>query len=399
MSGKTVLRKVIPVLFVFLIILYSCEKERNNTNPEPEYLVESELLYEYTTTEILNLLSSNAEFPQEIIQIAENLVQNGISAYRVVYETVDINNDPILASGAVVVPTGSSPYPAISFQHGTLNSDEDAPSYFSSNTYLPAMVYASAGFIIILPDYLGYGVSNHIDHPYEHGKSLATASRDMLRAFKEFDLLDDGFQAGEKLFLTGYSEGGYATMALLKLLEEEHSNEFKVTAATAGAGAYNKTAFAKHIMESNTRLTYINSFLWVLDTYNNIYGLNRPYNHFFNEPYAGTIEAGGVFANTQRNPSILFTDEFRSGILQGTDSQFLNVLADNDNYDWKPVTPLRLYHGTDDDYVFYFNSVTAYDAMKERGSSSVSFSSIQGGNHNTSLFDYFTGSLLFFSAF
>jgi pimeloyl-ACP methyl ester carboxylesterase len=399
MSRKIILLKSIPFLFIILIVLSSCEKERNGINPEPEYLVDSELLVEFNTTDIINSLSSNTEFSSEVIQIAQNLVQNGISAYRIVYETVDINNNPILASGAVVIPSGNAQYPVISFQHGTLNSDQEAPSYFSENTYLPAMVYASAGFIIVLPDYLGYGASNHIDHPYEHGSSLATASRDMLRAFREFDAMNDGFHAGEKLFLTGYSEGGYATMALLKLIEEEHSNEFKVTAATAGAGAYNKTAFAKYIMESNTRLTYINSFLWVLDTYNNVYGLDRPYNHFFNDPYAEKIEAGGVFANTQRNPSILFTEEFRNGILQGTDSQFLNVLADNDNFDWKPVTPLRLYHGTDDDYVFYFNSVTAFDAMKERGATSVSFNSIQGGNHNTSIFDYFTGSLLFFSAF
>ena len=43
-------------------------------------------------------------------------------------------------------------------------------------------IFASSAMIVSMPDYLGYGVSSNLPHPYEHGKSLATASYDMLKA-------------------------------------------------------------------------------------------------------------------------------------------------------------------------------------------------------------------------
>lgn len=391
--------RIFLVVFVSISILFSCEKDENDTPPENEYIIESELLLDYSSSDILDMIESSEAFPPDFEFIAGNLVQNDIRVYKIVYETTDTNNDPVLASGALVVPVNSTAFPLMSFQHGTLFTDQEAPSYFTGDDYTAAVVYASAGYIIALPDFLGYGSSGHIDHPYEHGKTLATASLDMLRAVREFDLTNNDFQADDRLFLTGYSEGGYATMALLKYIEEEHPDEFRVTAATAGAGAYNKTAFAKEIMNTDANLKYLNSFLWVLDTYNSVYDLDRPYSYYFNEPYAEVIDNEGVFANNETNPANLFTSSFREGILQGTDIDFLDVLDDNDNYNWKPDTPLTLYHGTDDDYVYYLNSSTAFEAMTENGAGSVTLVPIAGGDHFDSIYDYFSGTLLFFRKF
>ena len=391
--------RIALVIFLSISILFSCEKSEDDPLPESEYIVESELLYQYSSSDILDMIESSEQFPSDVEFIARNLVQNDIQVYRIVYETVDTDNDPVLASGALVVPVNSNTFPLMSFQHGTLTTDQEAPSHFIGDDYTAAVVYASAGYIIALPDFLGYGSSSHIDHPYEHGETLATASLDMLRAVREFDLTNDNYQADDRLFLTGYSEGGYATMALLKHIEEEHPDEFRVTAATVGAGAYNKAAFVREILNTDAYLKYLNSFLWVLDTYNSVYDLDRPYSHFFNEPYAEVIEDEGVFANAEMNPANLFTASFREGILQGTDTEFLDVLKDNDNYDWKPSTPLILYHGTDDDYVFYLNSASAFEAMTENGASSVTLVPIVSGNHFDSIFDYFSGTLLFFRKF
>lgn len=379
-----------PFIFLLILVFAACEKDEDDR--QPEYLVDHELLITFTRAEIISYLESIGDLPDGL----SFMVNYDVSVYKIVYNTIDTRENPVPASGALVVPRSAHPLPLLSFQHGTLSSEQDAPSYFSLDNYFSALLYASTGYIMALPDYLGYGSSNHIDHPYEHGRSLATASRDMLRAVREFDETNDEFRASNKLFLTGYSEGGYATMALLKLLQEEHRGEFTVTAATAGAGAYNKSEFARHILQSDTELRFLNSFLWVLDTYNNVYGLDRPYSHFFNDPHSTAIHNGGVFANTELNPQKLFRPEFREGILNGSDTGFLEVLADNDNYDWKPLAPLQLYHGTDDDYVFYFNSANAFEAMKSRGTSRVELISVEGGDHYTSIVDYLTGTLLFF---
>ena len=73
-------------------------------------------------------------------------------------------------------------------QHGTILSDNDAPSYFGSGSeaYSFGSVFASQGYIIAAPDYIGYGASKELPHTYEHRNGLATASLDMLRAARDF---------------------------------------------------------------------------------------------------------------------------------------------------------------------------------------------------------------------
>ena len=365
-----------------------------NPLPHPEYLIESKLLDRFTYDEITFLLSDHSN----LIQFASFLIIYDVVVYKIIYETIDPDNNPVIASGALLVPVNKNPMPLLSFQHGTIRNETDAPSNFSANSYFNAILSASSGYITILPDYLGYGSSSQMEHPYEHGRSLATASRDMLRAVREFDFSNKEFIANEKLFLAGYSKGGYATMALLKLLEEQHSDEFTVTAATVGAGAYNKSEFARFIMGSDEELTHLNSFLWVLNTYNKVYRINRPYTYYFNEPYAGIIGNGGVFANPQLNPQELFTNTFRENIMSSNDTEFISALADNDNFNWKPITPLQLYHGTDDNFVFYFNSASAYEAMYSSGANA-ELISVQGGNHSGTANDYFAGTYIFFGNF
>ncbi len=385
-----------PILLsAALIFVFSCEREKEDPIPDPVYLVEAELIAEYSAGEVIEMAGSLGLSTMGI----EFLVRYDVSVYRIVYETTDTGNNPVEASGALVVPVTADHLPLMSFQHGTITREEDAPSYFQAEQYLAALFYSSAGYIISLPDYLGYGASRHIEHPYEHGRSLAKASRDMLRAVREFDMAVNEFNASDKLFLTGYSQGGYATMALLKLLEQEKEPGLTVTAATAGAGAYNKTLFSEYILGLDRELVYINYFIWVLDTYNRVYGIDRPHSYYFNQPHASVIEEEGIFANTEHNPQKLFTGQFADGVLSGTDTAFMEALADNDNYDWKPSTPLKLYHGTDDDFVFYFNSLTAYEAMTARGAAGVELVTVKDGDHGTTVPEYFLGTFLFFAGF
>ena len=67
------------------------------------------------------------------------------------------------------------------------------------------------GFITAIPDFLGLGVSEMM-HPYMVSISSATAVVDMIRAGMYLcDSID--VSVSDQLFLSGYSEGGYVTMA------------------------------------------------------------------------------------------------------------------------------------------------------------------------------------------
>lgn len=372
----------------------SCSTDDSSEPFVAQYLSNSSELSVYPTDSIRSLLDGIGGLPPEV----SFLVQYGVKVLKLEYKTVSADNQSLTASGALLLPQTTNAVPLVSFQHGTITNNSDAPSSNDSEMSKIAAVIASAGYILCLPDYIGYGSSQGVQHAYEHRQSLAVASRDMLRAGYEYlKTNSENFHNG-KLFLTGYSEGGFATMAMFKLIEGNHSNEFQITAVSVGAGAYNKTAFAKYLVNTSELQTYINSFVWVLMTYNSVYStLNHPMSYYFNSPFDQLLQNNGPFVNLESNPQLLFTQNFLEGVKNDTETGFLNALADNDCYNWKPVAPLKLYHGTNDDYVPYFNSETAYEAMHALGGN-VELVPINGGSHSTSVETYLTGTLFWFQS-
>ncbi|WP_245318680.1 alpha/beta hydrolase family protein [Hymenobacter elongatus] len=258
-------------------------------------------------------------------------------------------------------------------------------------------VLASTGYLVSAPDYIGYGASKAVPHPYEHAASLASASLDMLRAAREF-AAKEKLVLNQKNFLLGYSEGGFATLALHKLLEEKAATEFSVTASAPGAGAYHKSAFADYILQSDKPLSFLSTYVWVLDTYNRVYGINRPLPFYYNQPWAAQLQAN-PFGEVPDQAKELFTATFRQGILSKTDQPMTAAFRANDIHDWQPKAPLALFHGTADDYVPFFNSEDAYKAMRARGATQVELRPIQGGNHFSSATTYTLQAFAFISQY
>ena len=328
-------------------------------------------------------------------------IRYGIKVYRLEYTTTNSDGKTIKASGALIVPDVAAPRPMLSMQHGTITSDDDAPSNYGSGSeaYTFGSVFASQGYIIAAPDYIGYGASKDVPHTYEQRKGLATASVDMLRAAREF-LADKNINWDGRLFVAGYSEGGYATMALQKKIEEETGSEFNLVASSCGAGAYDKPAFMRQIINQQTAgVDYINRlYIWVLLTYDRIYGLNRPMTYYFKEPYASQIAANGMNASINVSLNTIFTESFKQAINDGSDAAFIGAVQDNDIHDWKPRTRMQLYHGDADDTVLYLNSKNTYDAMQARGATSVELKTMRGANHATGIIEFITGTYAFFNS-
>jgi pimeloyl-ACP methyl ester carboxylesterase len=384
-SNLSRIAKYIVVIFFVGSIFYSCKKDK--VEKPNEYLVESSLIATYNQSYMQYIISMIPEIG-DALQGKQLL---DVKVYKITYKTNNVDGSEIIASGVVIVPVSESPLPILSYQHGTIFDYAEAPSEFKTSLEIStlAVVMASAGYNLSIADYIGYGASANVPHPYEHNKTLGKTCYDMLMAAKEF-LEDIKTVTSDKLFLTGYSEGGYATMALHKYIEE--NSELVVTMSAPAAGAYDKTGFAINVMDRNENLTFLPRFMWVLDAYNWIYGLNRPWNQYVNEPYATTLEAVDHpfhygLAQISTNPQELFTSSIIDGILSRTDSQLLSALADNDIYDWKPKAPVTLYYGTADDYVFSLNSENAYYAMHARGANVTSVP-YNGLNHTTALKPY-----------
>ncbi|MFT4031781.1 MAG: lipase family protein [Siphonobacter sp.] len=373
-------------LSILIIYLVSCKGSEPSSEEADKYLVEATSVGTFTKDQVVSQLSS----------IYGALVQYGVKTYRITYNTTNTDGTTIQASGALIIPAIESAVPMVSYQHGTISSDSQAPSYFGTTTdsqFITMM--ASLGYVIVAPDYIGYGASNAYPHPYEHRSSLAQASLDLLRAAKEYFKKNNTSSWDGRLYLTGYSEGGYATMSLYKKMQDETSSEFNLRAVSVGSGAYNKTAFMNYLVNTSTGTTveYNRLYAWVLTTYNRVYELNRSMSYYFKEPYASQIEANVSTASLGVSFNTIFTDSFKTALNDGTDTAFINAVKDNDVYDWKPNTTLWMYHGTADDLVPYFNSETAYEAMVAQGSTVVTFFPQTGLDHSTNITPYALGTL------
>ena len=335
------------------------------------------------------------------VPLAGALVRYPLRVYRLTYRTHNTDGQVITASGAVLVPTATDSLPVLSYQHSTLlpTSETQAPSYYApgSDVGTVVSVLASTGYVVSAPDYIGYGASKALPHPYEHAASLASASADMLRAAREF-CQQQGIRTKQQNFLLGYSEGGYATLALHKYLQENYAATLPVAASAPGAGAYHKSAFARYMLQSQQPLHFLGTYVWVLRTYDRIYALNRPFGFYYQEPYATQLQADPL-APVPSQQSELFAAGFRQAVLGGGDAALSKTLTDNDIYDWKPTAPLALFHGTADDYVPFFNSQDAYDAMQAHGATQVELHPIQGGDHFSSATAYTLGAFGFISQY
>ncbi|NPA82592.1 MAG: alpha/beta fold hydrolase [Epsilonproteobacteria bacterium] len=310
----------------------------------------------------------------------------GIEVFTLVYKTLDRFGNLINASGLLAVPMGIDfPTPLVSDQHGTVFNDEEIPSRNPLNASV-ILFTALRGYMLAMPDYIGYGASSDKVHPYLIEEPSARAVVDMLRAVKRISSIKN-FPLGDKLFLSGYSEGGYVTMAALKKIQEDLFDEFRVTAAAPMAGPYDLKQTADVFLLQGM-LSYSPFVAYLVYAYDEYYGWNR-LKKIVNEPYADKLPA--LFDGTKSSDYIynaltnvtneLFRPDFLASYFAGGEEYFKRALVDNSPIDWTPRMPLRLIHCTDDPIVPFFNTQTAFDNFVQNGAKDVELVSLDGDDH------------------
>jgi hypothetical protein len=225
-----------------LFAVSSCSDDDGEATPVEEIvLLEASKIGSRTAQELKTLIQFSGR------DIDPAIFKHDVNTYRITYKTT-FKGDEITASGLIVLPFTKESVGMVSVQHGTIVQQQEAPSAQAPGS-LDLIVYAamaSSGFITIVPDMIGFGASENIFHPYYVEEPIAKAIIDNVRAAENL-AADNDISFNKKLFLVGYSEGGYATMAAHKAIEAQPLEGIDLVASFPAAGGYDIEAMQHYV--------------------------------------------------------------------------------------------------------------------------------------------------------
>lgn len=197
--------------------------------------------------------------------------------YHIQYETVGGAGEATTASAVLMIPTGlgascSGERPIVLYAHGTTTDRAfNMADLQNAETISLAALFASQGYIVVAPNYAGYDTSTLPYHAYliadQQSKDMIdalTAARTALPLASLTTVQDNG-----KLFITGYSQGGYVAMATHRAMQ---AAGMKVTASAPMSGPYALAAFVDAVFYGEVNGDATVSSALLLGAYQTVYG-------------------------------------------------------------------------------------------------------------------------------
>ncbi len=332
----------------------------------------------------------------------------GYKAIKIVYRTKDINGKDIDASGLLVIPIATDAYKSylaskgksfsvslVCDNHGTIFLNSEAPSVVEKTNGMPdstltTVMTGYAGFAVAMPDYVGYGDSKGAVHPYIL-KSSAQASLDMIRASIKY-MTDNKILFNGQLFISGYSEGGYVSMALAEEIEQKYSNEFQLKGVAPMAGPYDIESLGVYDLNASMKMVYPALLAEVAYSYSKAYSdinisdlVVKP-EVFENVPlFGGDYDAVPIhlalgladlnasdYGIGTHYTNELFKDSFINDYQANVNNPVRVLFAENSVYKWKPKTKVMLIQCTQDEIIPFAMSQIAYNYFTNNGTENTS---------------------------
>ncbi len=308
-----------------------------------------------------------------------------VSLYRVTYTTLGSDGLQDTASGLTVVPMESSKG-IILYQHGTSSGPESVPSSLQIADALILIAYGGQGYIASGPDYLGLGSSRGF-HPYVHAATEASAGIDMLLATREL-IAQLEVEEPPHIFVSGYSQGGHAAMALAQLIEERPTDDLWLTASSPMSGPYDLSGVMRELILSDQEYEFVGYLVYILLGYQEVYGdMYDSLPEIVKPEYLSAIqqfERGEIDLNEMNSivapilqtneggviPHKMFRNEYID-LYRDTSSLVAQRLRENDTYRWAPKSPMELLYCSSDEQIPFQNTLVAEQYMKANGATDV----------------------------
>lgn len=342
----------------------------------------------------LNGTMSKEQIQALCLNTDKELLTNDIELYKIIYTTT-YQNDTLNSEALVAMPSGISEAQLCAYFHGAVLPIGFLPmNNFSGYKGTPTiskdivsciLPLASHGYCVVVPEYIGYGITSRKDHPFIYYPEMNIDCMDAIRAARKFlDTKNIGHT--NEILLTGWSEGAGEALFAQRDMEQNHADEFHVLATSSLAGPYSilhmmMNIFAHPDKEYGSLMLYS----WAGYSLNKFSpSLGRPSTELFLSATNSQSAALMHFSGTARKT---FSPTFMTGILEGTDTDFIQAMEQCSTYEgWTPKAPVFLHHGTADSTVPCFNSEDAYESFKDTGKAKIYL--YKFGEHDTNLNKY-----------
>jgi pimeloyl-ACP methyl ester carboxylesterase len=288
------------------------------------------------------------------------------------YPSVDPFGNPCTLSGTITVDKSylaeGKPFNGILlYNHFTIYETTQAPSRGAVEFPTGA---ALTHFIVVAPDYYGFGITEKEPQAYCISRANGRASLDAYLAAKRM-IEDLKVKKGDDFVIAGYSEGGQTTMGVLREISERHP-EIKVKRAFAGDGPYDINSMYDTISKGDTEMpSTVCNVLWA---YNHFFSLGYDIHDYLKDPVAKNFDEWFLSKQYKRKAldeeliKTKKTSDFCTDAVLDTNSalsrQFKGAFSkDALTSGWTPRKDfdVMLFHDTKDDVV----PVDNYYAMKK----------------------------------
>ena len=300
--------------------------------------------------------------------------------FKLTYDTMYAGRK-IRASAMIAVPRKDGELSLVAVQHGTILANQEAPSEWSlataalTNALLEGLFDTMVGGqVSVNVDYLGFGKSHDqfSIHPYLIRDSYPQDIISAIQFTKQF-AQQENINLTDQLFLRGYSEGAFATLAAQQVIESSQilKDDFTLQAVAVGAGPYDLLrTVAKSLSAPSGNLgassyapyLYLASeqaYGWETSRMNAIFRTDtNVIRELFNRKNTRMqIETN---AAVPASLSALFKSDalstLKTSAISNNDKpifrEFKEKLRDNSLHSgWIPTAPIRLYHCTHDEIV------------------------------------------------
>lgn len=393
---------VLAVLFMFLA---SCTAEMNEiteTSSSSESTVattvtKSGSVYELNDVipEYYHFLPQMADSTSILCKAVKYAKENWkqVDFYNVTYSSSDTSLPKL--SGRVYArkdyADSKSFKGIILYSHSSMAANSESPSV--TDNYMMAL-FATAGYVVVCPDYLGFGASQHYPQYFMNRESTALQAIDMLKQVRSW-FSTNGVTVGDKLYNIGYAEGGNAALAIERLAEEQYSSEIQFTKTYSGAGAYDIDATYRNMVSTN-EMTSPSLLSFIITGIDNANNMNLDYTQIFKgqllSQYTDLLYSKNYTMDqiTAKIGSTKFTDVYSSEMADTTSTLSLKLRQEMKNNSlvsgWKYTgTPIMLFHSTEDTVIPSLNTTEMADKLNNDGYTNSNLQVINKsmGNHGT----------------